>query len=147
MWKLSANKVNRAVLLPWREKVLLLRACYWLRRIRGALVHMDFKSVLEDVELWSKNGWLIRGDSPDPSLICDWVERCASNLPGIYTCLPKAFVGYVLCARYGYDLKLRFGAARIDKSELHAHAWLEFKGEVILGCLPDLDKFRIFRPF
>ena len=144
MWKLSAKKVSSAILLPWWEKILLLRTCYWLRCIRAELVYRDFKSVLEDVELWSKSRWVPGRGNSDPRFICKWVERCASNMPGSYTCLPKAFAGYVLCAGYGYSLDLRFGVERVDKLELHAHAWLEINGEVILGYLPDLDKFQAF---
>ena len=54
---------------------------------------------------------------------------------------PQALAGYVLCARHGYNVRLRAGIKRNEDGEFAAHAWLEHEGSVVLGDLPDLTEF------
>ena len=144
MWKLSSKKCRTLFSLSPAEKILLLQSCFQLRHIRIALARKPFKTVLEDVKRRAVSGPVSREANPAPRKICGWIERCASNLPGTYTCLPKALAGFLLCGRYGHRTKLCFGAARSEEAGFHAHAWLEYDGEVVLGDLPDLENFHPF---
>jgi Transglutaminase-like superfamily len=132
------------MLLPMKEKLLLLRICFRLRSIRIALNRRTFQSVLEDVRHWSNCMWVLRGGILDTRLICQWVERCAGILPENYSCLSQAFTGYVICRKYGHCPELLLGTSKADEHELQAHAWLELKGEVVLGDLPDLEQYQSF---
>ena len=132
-------------MLPLGEKVLVLRTFWQLWRIRRALARRAFKSVLEDVrERAARGRWVLAASYIDCGLVCRWVEGCSWNLPGEYTCLPKAMAGFLLCAGYGYRTEIRFGVDRTDRGELDAHAWLEYEGDIVLGLLPRMERFKIF---
>jgi hypothetical protein len=68
--------------------------------------------------------------------------RCASrHLPGTYACLAQAVVGEALLAASGYRATVRLGVSG-RAAEFEAHAWVERRGDVVLGDLDDLDRFR-----
>ena len=144
------SKVIAALRLPWGEKLLAARACCWLFRLRAALGREPFPVVMKRVSRWASAAARRAGagvDEPvhDPVQVCLWVERCARNLPGAYTCLPQALAGYLLCLRCGHRPVLRVGASRSPEAmEFRAHAWLELDGTVILGNLGDLDQYQVF---
>jgi hypothetical protein len=124
--------------------VLYLVVCYWLRRIGLALARKPFSMVLLEVKSVARAKRFETGADIDPSVICAAVRRCAANLMPRYTCLPQALVGYLLCMRYGYRVRLRAGIVRRKDKEFLAHAWLEHDGEVVLGDLPHLSEFAAF---
>jgi hypothetical protein len=57
------------------------------------------------------------------------------------TCLTQGLAAKTLLARYGYDSKLHLGVAKNDEW-LEAHAWLTHQGQVILGDVEDLSRYR-----
>lgn len=69
------------------------------------------------------------------------VEAVASRLPGEFDCLDRAVAGNALFAASGYDARIRLG---VDKrgGAFEAHAWVEYDGQVLIGDLEDLDRFR-----
>ena len=64
-----------------------------------------------------------------------WAVRQATALaPWGRTCLTEALTAAVLLRRSGCrDAELRYGVAPGDGAGLVAHAWLEYRGTVILG--------------
>ena len=158
------GKINALLDLRPTERRLLYQSCYWLVRVRRRLERKPFQQVLQRVKRWAGTGNVGRsgagscpagardsarapgaaGEAAELRALCSWIERCARNLPGRYTCLPQALAGYIVCTRHGYAPELRVGVARGPQAELQAHAWLEFDGKVILGDLPDLQNYRVF---
>ena len=67
-------------------------------------------------------------------------------MPGGAKCLAKALTTQVLMERRGCDCAFKIGVAKTDKGELEAHAWIEKDGQVIMGMLPDLDRFKSLPP-
>ena len=69
------------------------------------------------------------------------VEKSSSLMPGGAKCLAKALTTQVLMARRGCDCEFKIGVAKTDEDTLEAHAWIEKDGQVIMGFLPNLDRF------
>ena len=47
----------------------------------------------------------------------------------------------------GYLPTLHIGVAREKGENLEAHAWLSLDGRIIVGNVPDLDRYRELPPF
>ncbi len=71
-----------------------------------------------------------------------WAVRgAARHLPGKPTCLPQAIVAQTMLRRRAMAGTLHIGAVLEDDGRLAAHAWIELDGRVLIGDLPDLDRF------
>lgn len=57
------------------------------------------------------------------------------------TCLVRAFAGQIMLARRGFPSEVKIGVAFTSEKALEGHAWVEFEGKVIIGYLPDLDRY------
>jgi hypothetical protein len=70
-----------------------------------------------------------------------WAVAMGSTLlPLELSCLERAVVGNAVLNGHGITADLRLG---VDTSgaEFQAHAWIVRDGEVLIGVLPDLDRF------
>ena len=72
--------------------------------------------------------------------------RAASRMVPGATCLTQALAGQILLSRAGYDSELRIGVCRHAEHGFEAHAWLEHRGEILLGELGDLSRFTPMAP-
>lgn len=79
--------------------------------------------------------------APTPAEIAQAVERARRGVPGIYKCLPTAYAGHLLLHHHGYTSTIQVGVSRDAKGEVEAHAWLVCDGRILIGDLPDLDRF------
>jgi hypothetical protein len=61
------------------------------------------------------------------------VRQAAAAAPWGRTCLTEALTAAILLGRAGCETTLRYGVASAGASGLDAHAWLEYRGNVILG--------------
>ncbi|MEN8141908.1 MAG: lasso peptide biosynthesis B2 protein [Thermodesulfobacteriota bacterium] len=75
-----------------------------------------------------------------------WIFRAACRLIPLTTCLSRAMAGYILLCRYGLAPTLHIGVAKDPEQELAAHAWLTLAGQVVVGHIPDLERFRELPP-
>jgi hypothetical protein len=69
------------------------------------------------------------------------VERVSSRFPMSLTCLPRALAVRSMMARRRLHGTLSIGVSRRDRGRFEAHAWIEFRGKVIIGDMPDLARF------
>jgi hypothetical protein len=102
--------------------------------------------------------WLARatrreGDarSVDRSTIVDAVRRVDRHVPGDRTCLRRALCARVLLERYRHDARLLVGVTRRrdaggSDGPLHAHAWVESDGEVLVGETPSRSELERLSP-
>lgn len=67
--------------------------------------------------------------------------RRAARLVPVATCLTQALATEVLAARDGVRVDVRFGVRRKDDGHFAAHAWVEHDAHVVIGDLPDLDRY------
>ncbi len=68
------------------------------------------------------------------------VHAAARRIPGA-SCLTQACALYYLMTRAGYEPHIRIGVARNAGGGFESHAWLEYRGRVMLGDIGDLDRF------
>jgi hypothetical protein len=101
--------------------------------IRFALWLMPFRVVQRLVRRWGGRPARHRAaPARHPRTVAAAVRSTTCFVPGA-TCLTQALVTQVLLRRAGFVPVLRIGLARGAGGALHAHAWLENQGEVVIG--------------
>jgi hypothetical protein len=66
----------------------------------------------------------------------------ARRLPGT-TCLAEALAACTMLRRHGYEATLRIGARNAASTVLEAHAWVESRGEVVSGRVPEIEDYAV----
>jgi hypothetical protein len=127
------RRVRKFLLLPPAERLLLMRAVLLLWGTRIGLSLLPLRR-LERL--------LIRiGRAPDgrcgpeqmaPGRIAWLVGVAGRFLPGP-RCLAEALVTQLLLARRGYPSRVLIGVAKDVENGFEAHAWVEHRGEIIIG--------------
>ena len=73
-----------------------------------------------------------------------WAVRAtARRIPGA-TCLTRALAARWLLAENGVPSEIRYGWRKDKAGRLHAHAWLECSGRVLIGGDEDLGSYTTF---
>jgi hypothetical protein len=62
-----------------------------------------------------------------------WAVRAVGQFVPYASCLTQALAGQALLARRRHPTRLHIGVARTSQDGLIAHAWLEYKGRIVLG--------------
>ncbi len=70
-----------------------------------------------------------------------WAIQFSSFFVPRATSLSQGLAAKVMLSRFGYDSKLHLGVAKEDE-HFEAHAWLTHHGQVILGDVEDLSRYR-----
>ncbi|MGF1524564.1 MAG: lasso peptide biosynthesis B2 protein [Leptolyngbyaceae cyanobacterium] len=71
-----------------------------------------------------------------------WAIQVAGRYsPGGAKCLARALATQVLMDWHHYRSELRIGVDKTSAGEFRAHAWIEYRGRVIVGNLKDLSQF------
>ena len=102
----------------------LVRVGLWLlpfRTLRRLLAHMMHTSVAPQ-----------GGDQASIRQVVRAVTVASRYVPAA-TCLTQALATQVLLRRRGHPANLRIGVARSAAGEFQAHAWVECRGEVVIG--------------
>jgi hypothetical protein len=69
------------------------------------------------------------------------VDRVSQCWSGILTCLPRALAVRSMMARRHWGCRLEIGVARDERGVFESHAWVEHEGEVIIGNVPNLERY------
>ena len=72
-----------------------------------------------------------------------WAVRAAARRVPHASCLTQALALDALLARAGHRGEVRLGVARRSDGSFEAHAWVEYEGRILIGGLPDLDRFAV----
>lgn len=75
-----------------------------------------------------------------------WAIAVASRYVPKATCLAQAQAMQVLLGRCGHPASLRIGVARSEEGRLHAHAWVESDGRIVLCNCEDLARYTPLPP-
>jgi hypothetical protein len=59
------------------------------------------------------------------------------------SCLTQSLALEALMEEAGLECEVRFGVARKSDGTFDAHAWVEHEGHVVIGGLPDLERFAV----
>lgn len=122
--------------LKFEQKIIWLKAAICLVIIKTGLQLLPF-GWFRKVFKWMAASGQKRSTEKDKVLSASWAVRSAAyHLPLSLLCLPQALsVKYLL--RHEKDLKVQIGVLINQPGDLEAHAWVEWKGEVVLGDLPE----------
>jgi len=131
-------------LTPHHERRAFFFALQWMCITRLSIAILPFRRTMKLVEsqarrhLQKRRGSIAKISAGRLSRL---VSQAASLVPGS-TCLTQALAGKIIFASYGFDPQIHIGVNREEKYGLEAHAWLTLDGEVILGQVPDLSRFK-----
>ena len=70
-----------------------------------------------------------------------WAIKTANRYIPRTTCLAQALAAQVLFSHYGHSTRLYIGVAKSEAGKLLAHAWVESRGEVVIGGLDDIPRY------
>jgi hypothetical protein len=73
-----------------------------------------------------------------------WLVRAAGRRVTAASCLTRALAARWLLAEAGLESELRFGHRRDERGSFAAHAWLEHRGQVLVGGDEDLARYHRF---
>ncbi|NJN23359.1 MAG: lasso peptide biosynthesis B2 protein [Acaryochloridaceae cyanobacterium RL_2_7] len=136
------------------RRLLLFRTFILLTGVRLGLALLAFQNLREVLARFSTvsnytQKHLPRNDVQTQQMVRQviWaVEKSAQLMPGGAKCLAKALTTQVLMARRSCECEFKIGVAKTEQGALEAHAWIEKDGQVIMGFLPDLDRFQSLPP-
>lgn len=123
--------------LPWRERAAVAKAALWLLGTRAALRLLPFRTVL---------GWAEGpdpGSGPEPDSSAPFPPGTQRHIRAIDAvghrlfprnpCLTQAVLVQRHLRRRGHASELRIGVRKGATMNLEAHAWVECRGEVVIG--------------
>jgi hypothetical protein len=128
----------RAWRLAWRA----LREVAW---IRVALWRWPYARVRAGLAVRAARR-ATRAPATDPRADPDtlaWAVRAAARRVPSASCLTQALALQTLLGEVGIGADLRIGVARDPDGAFRAHAWLEHDGRVVIGHLPDLERYAV----
>lgn len=119
--------------LDHEDRVALLPATVRLLTVRVALRLLPFRTVLRWAEIS-----VTEGDSPKPLAPRTLrrlraLERAGHGLFPRNPCLTQALAAHRLLREEGQPSQLRIGVRRTTERPLEAHAWVENRGEIMIG--------------
>jgi Transglutaminase-like superfamily len=131
------NPIQQFTELPAGEGKLLLRAFALVAAIRLLLWTVPFRFARQ---LGSTRAAVSPSLATIPLKRLSWaVQAAARRIPGA-SCLTQALALRQLMARAGHAANLRIGVAK-DVNGFSSHAWIEHKGEILIGDNGDLDRY------
>ena len=124
------------------DQLRLVRAAFLILFIRLGLQLMPFRTLRR---LLSKMG-RVRQDALPPDEVSIrqvvWaVSAAGRRMPWASTCLTRALAAQVMLGRLGEPTALSIGVAKDEQDKFKAHAWLESRGEVVIGGEESLTEF------
>ena len=137
------KKLHKLLKFSGNEFRVLLYSCLILNIIRLALWLLPFSFLRQKLAQFSSM-WICVNQPQSVSVkFIVWTV----NVAGRYTprgakCLARALTSQLLLTRYGYVHQFHIGVAKGPANTLEAHAWIEYKGRVVIGWLGNLSKFK-----
>jgi hypothetical protein len=135
------RQIVRFLRLRWGEKKLLIHALLLITAIRLGLRFVPFAKLSHWVDRIGQRRsrtsryYTVNGVA--------WAVTWAAKLtPGGAKCLAKAWTTQILLYQQGYPADFKIGVAKAAAGHLEAHAWIEIEGQVIMGWLPDLTRYK-----
>lgn len=137
-------RLNKIRLLSWQQRRVVLYAFCLINTIRLSLWLFPFGVVRRQLRTFLPN---YKSDCSITGVISvlfivQAVAIAANYSLGHPKCLARALTAQILLNQYGYSHNLHIGIAKNEARELEAHAWIEYRGQVIVGMLSNLDQFK-----
>ena len=125
--------LHKFLQLPSAERWLLIKAALLLGVVRLGLWLLPFRTLRRVLtQLGQESEGLYKSDQCSEDRLAWGVTKASRYVPKA-TCLTQALATQVLLARRGQQALLRIGVAKGEQGRLEAHAWLESRGQVVIG--------------
>jgi hypothetical protein len=119
--------------LNGEDRVALIPATLRLLTVRVALRILPFRTVLRWAERPVKEDQSPRHLAPGTLRRIRALERAGHGLFPKNPCLTQALAAHRLLRKKGQPSELRIGVRRTTERLLEAHAWVENRGEILIG--------------
>src|SRR2546428_335959 len=128
------KRLGKFLRLAHAERVLLVEAALLLGAIGLGLRLLPFGCLRDLLDRLSRPWHGLRPRAQLSAARIAWaIERVSRVVPGTRSCLAQALAAQVLLARRGHEACVRIGVARDTDGPLHAHAWVESEGRIVVG--------------
>lgn len=133
------GSLRKFLALPASERWLVIQALGMVAIVRVALWVAPFQTVRRMMTRLSRGHRRGVNASDRSRDRITWSVRAVSRFVPHATCLTQSLAAQTMLQRAGYPADLRIGVALEDKN-LHAHAWVESQGVILIGGA-NLDQF------
>lgn len=136
----------------WLERWLLIKAALIVFLVRVGLRIVPYKKIQQLSDRVSTSSSLERARRDDltyQNQVVRAVRAVARHTLGEKPCLVQAIAAQWMLRHTGHPSTLHIGVAKDDEERLNAHAWLERRGDVIIGgrsstyCYIPITKFEV----
>lgn len=122
------------------EWMLLIQSIVVLNGIRLGLRFLPFRTWQQKLQGVVAQGHY-REENPAAVEQVVWAVNVVSRRsPGV-KCLARALTTQILLIWQGQPSELCIGVAQ-DNGQFAAHAWVEHRGKIVIGKLPDLNRYQ-----
>ena len=132
------RKLRSCIRLSRRERGLALKGIALVALVRLGLWLMPFRTMQRVCAYFGRPD---RGGRAAGTREIVWAVRLASRYVPRATCLVLAFATQILLGRHGHAAEVHIGVALDEQRGFRAHAWVESRGEVLIGGSEELDGY------
>jgi hypothetical protein len=125
------TRLHKFLSLPAQDRRLLVRAAFLITAFRLGLWLLPFSRLLAFTRPAEHPA--LEAARLDPAPIAWAVQVVSRYIPGA-TCLVQALTGAALLQHAGLPASLHIGVAKQSGEHFDAHAWVECRGEVVIGA-------------
>ncbi len=141
------KKISKFWQLEPTERALLVQTFLLLNLVRFLFLFLKFPRLQKILTKLGTRRSTYLGASILSIKKIGWAIELSTQLsPGGAKCLARALTMQTLMQQQGYDSKLQIGVIHQPTEEFQAHAWIEYQGEIVIGMLPDLEKYNTLHP-
>ena len=126
-------QLNKFLRLSAADRRLLVKALLLVWAVRLGLWLLPFRMVRRLLLRLAKG--LSRDEASDCTMVnrIVWAVTRTSQYVPAATCLTQAIATKVLLGCYGHHVNVHLGVARSEAGQFQAHAWVESKGNIVIG--------------
>jgi hypothetical protein len=128
------KRLRKFFRLPAARRRCLISAVLLLPTIKASLVVFRFQTLRGLLARLTGLPLVVRRSEGGSTEEVVWAVESASKLmPWASTCLTQALTAQVLLLRRGRPALVHIGTVRGEDGDFKAHAWVESRGEVLIG--------------
>lgn len=139
--KAELRRAARLLRRPPRQQVLVAEAALHLAAAKAILVFVPFERWRTQLESESIPGQQSLPEIRQVGELVWAINGVSSRFPESLNCLPRALATRWMMQRRQWPNTLQLGVARDVNGKFEAHAWIEHQGKIVIGMVPDLDRF------
>lgn len=130
---MGASVLRKLLRRSPEERSLVIRTAILLCVVRIALRLTDLPTLRRYAHRYAVGAKRSR-TRYEPRQIAWAVAAAGNRIPGTGNCLVQALAAQILLEQSGHPAEIRIGVLRPGQAPLRAHAWVESRGEVVVGA-------------